>query len=106
MESKTTATLTTYQILQAASRVTGTPVKVITGSRRTSELVFIRDACFALSKEYLCKTDDSVARAFGRDRSTVSHGKKRHEDNIANNPFYRRLYNTIKDEARLTDTDA
>lgn len=103
---KTTETLTTYQILEAASRVTGTPVKVITGSRRTSELVFIRDACFALSKQYLCKTDQSISRAFGRDRSTITHGKKRHEENIKGNPFYRRLYNTIKDEARLTDTDA
>jgi chromosomal replication initiation ATPase DnaA len=101
-----TETLTIYQILEAASRVTSTPVKVITGSRRTTELVFSRDACFALSKDYLCKTDQSISRALGRERSTITHGKKRHEENIANNPFYRRLYNTIKNEAKLTDTDA
>ena len=99
-------TLTTYQILEAASRVTKTPVKVISGSRRTTELVFIRDACFALAKEHLCKTDHSIGRAFGRDRSTVTHGMQRHKERMLDNPFYRKLYNSIKDEAGLTDPSA
>ena len=106
MNVKQKPILTTYQILEAASRVTNVPVRVISGSRRTTELVFIRDACFALAKEHLCKTDHSISKSFGRDRSTITHGIRRHEERMSDNVFYQRLYNAIKNEARLTDPDA
>lgn len=98
-------TLTTYQILEAASRITGIPVRVISGSRRTTELVYIRDACFALAKEHLCKTDHSIARAFGRDRSTITHGLQRHKARMEDMKFYQNLYKAIEDEAKLSETN-
>lgn len=94
-------TLSTKQIIDAASRVTSLPANVITGKRRTRELVLIRDAVAALSKEHLFRSDDAIAKTLGRERSTVCYANKRHRDRIQNNPFYKKLYEAIEQKAGL-----
>jgi chromosomal replication initiation ATPase DnaA len=99
-------TLSTRQIIEAASRVTSLPANVITGERRTRELVLVRDAIAALSKEHLYRSDDSIAKMFGRHRSSVCYGIKRHKDRINTNQYYKKLYETIERKAGLSATEA
>jgi IS30 family transposase len=51
----------------------------------------------------MSRTDASISEAFGRDRSTISHGMKRHYERMEEDRFYRNIYNKIGKEAGLID---
>jgi len=95
--------VTIKELLDVAAEVTGCDRKKLSSSCRKAELVIVRDACYALAKQYMSRTDASISEAFGRDRSTISHGMKRHYERMDEDRFYRNIYNKIGKEAGLID---
>ena len=93
---------TTYTILRAASRVTDTSVNLIIGASRTTQLVLIRDACAALSKQHLGQTDRAISKTLGRERSSISHAIGRHNKRMVDNTYYQTLVKLIKDESGIS----
>ena len=63
---------TTVNMMNAAARASGVSAKALQGRRRTHRLVLVRWAVWSAMIE-LGMTHEEIARAFRRDRGTVSH---------------------------------
>lgn len=95
--------LTIKELLDVAAKVTGCDRLKLLSSCRKAELVVVRDACYALAKQFMSRTDASISEEFGRERSTITHAMKRHYKRIERDRFYRNIYNKIGKEAGLID---
>jgi chromosomal replication initiation ATPase DnaA len=95
--------VTIKELLDVAAEVTGCDRLKLSSSCRKAELVVARDACYALAKQYMSRTDASISEEFGRERSTITHAMKRHYKRIERDRFYRNIYNKIGKEAGLID---
>ena len=88
------------QILAEAEAYTGVPRRVIMGRSRTNDPVMIRDAVCVAMKQALGLTDGSIAKAIGRDRSSISHAQRRHRKRVVEVDAYRMLYNHLLTKAQ------
>jgi chromosomal replication initiation ATPase DnaA len=95
--------VTIKELLDVAAEVTGCDRLKLSSSCRKAELVVVRDACYALAKQFMSRTDASISEEFGRERSTITHAMKRHYKRIERDRFYRNIYNKIGKEAGLID---
>jgi len=83
------------QILEEAEAYTGVSRRVIVGRSRKNDIVMIRDAVSVVMKQTLGLTDGSIAKAIGRDRSSISHAQRRHKKRIVEVDAYRQLFNHL-----------
>jgi len=88
------------QILAEAEAYTGVDRRIIMGRSRTNDIVMIRDAVCVVMKQALGLTDGSIAKAIGRDRSSISHAQRRHEKRIVEVDAYKILYNHLLTKAQ------
>lgn len=88
------------KIIQEAAAYTGVSSKIITGRSRKRDNVMIRDAISVAIKEAYGMSDQSIANAIGRERSSVGYAQKRHAKRLESSTAYKVLFEHLLKQAQ------
>lgn len=83
--------LTIKDILEAVASVTNKPSNVLRGKSRVASVVSARYLCYKIIKDNLYLADQEISKAFRRDRSAVSYGLWRVEEDLNERPVLRKM---------------
>ncbi len=96
-----TKLINNFTIINAASKVTGKPQKILRGASRHNSVVLVRNLCYKIAKDHLYLSDQEISRAFNRDRSSVTYSLKQTEKKLSERPQYRNMLQAIEEELGL-----
>lgn len=96
-----TKLINNHTIINAASKITGKPQKILRGTSRQNSVVLVRNLCYKIAKDHLYLSDKEISRSFSRDRSAVTYALKHTDTKLKDRPQYRNMLQAIEEELGL-----